>query len=249
MNPIIIAPSILAADFGRLAAEVEALERGGADYIHVDVMDGRFVPNLTIGPPVVAALRRATRLPLDVHLMIEDPDRLLTAFAAAGADVLTVHVEACTHLHRTLQTIHALGKRAGVALNPATPIETVRWVLDQVDQVLLMAVNPGFGGQSFIPATLARLVELKGLLAQQGLLARQGLLAQAGPGAKPGARTPDIEVDGGIDAENIAEVARAGANVLVAGTAILRTPDYGATVATLRRRAVEALSSRAGDGS
>jgi len=234
MNPIIIAPSILAADFGRLAAEVEALEGAGADYIHVDVMDGRFVPNLTIGPPVLAALRRATRLPLDVHLMIEDPDRLLTAFAAAGADVLTVHVEACTHLHRTLQTIHALGKRAGVALNPATPIESVRWVLDQVDQVLLMAVNPGFGGQSFIPATLARLVEL------------QRLLAQVGPAATSGAPTPDIEVDGGIDAENIAEVARAGANVLVAGTAILRTPDYGATVATLRRRAVEALSKQGG---
>ncbi|MBK8482587.1 MAG: ribulose-phosphate 3-epimerase [Proteobacteria bacterium] len=225
MNQIILAPSILSADFGRLAAEVEALERAGADYIHVDVMDGRFVPNLTIGPPVIAALRRATRLPLDVHLMIEQPERLLTEFAAAGADVLTVHVEACTHLHRTLQLIRGLGKRAGVALNPATALESVRWVLDQVDQVLLMSVNPGFGGQAFIPATLGRLVELKRMLAQ---------------GGTPAAATPDIEVDGGIDAENLAEVVRAGANVLVSGTGVLRTPDYRATLSTMRRRAAEA---------
>ena len=228
MQPIIIAPSILAADFGRLAAEVEALERGGADYIHVDVMDGRFVPNLTIGPPVVAALRRATRLPLDVHLMVEDPDRLLADFAAAGADLLTVHVEACPHLHRTLQRIRSLGKRAGVALNPATSLESVRWVLDQVDQILVMSVNPGFGGQSFIPATLARLVELKALL---------GPVA----GRREGAPIPNLEVDGGVDANNVAEIARAGANVLVAGTAILHTPDYGGTIALLRQRASAGL--------
>ena len=214
MAPL-IAPSILAADFGRLGDEVAAVTAAGCDYIHVDVMDGHFVPNITIGPPVVAALRKATGLPLDVHLMISEPDRYLEDFAAAGADLICVHVEACTHLHRTLQRIRDLGKRPAVSLNPATPLEAVHWVLEQVEMVLVMSVNPGFGGQAFIPASLARIRALRRLAADRGL-------------------SIDIEVDGGIVVENVADVVQAGANVLVSGTGIFGTDDYAKTISRMR---------------
>ncbi len=213
-----IAPSILAADFGRLGAEVEAITAAGCDYVHVDVMDGRFVPNLTIGQPVVAALRRHTTLPLDVHLMIEEPERHLESFAEAGADLICVHVEACRHLHRTLQAIRALGKRPAVSLNPATPIEAVEWVLDEVELVLVMSVNPGFGGQRFIPASLAKLRALR---------------------ARALARNLDLEleVDGGIGVENTAAVVAAGATVLVSGTGLFGTRNYAETMAKMRAEA------------
>jgi ribulose-phosphate 3-epimerase len=217
MKPL-IAPSILSADFGRLADEVRALEAAGADYVHVDVMDGRFVPNLTIGPVVVAALRRATKLPLDVHLMIEDPDRYIDDFARAGADLIGVHVEACRHLHRVVQQIRHAGKRPSVTLNPATPFEHVRYVLEDVAQVLVMSVNPGFGGQSFIPNVLPKIRDLRAEIRARGLAV-------------------DIEVDGGIKVDNNAEVARAGANVFVAGSAVFQSPDYAATIAALRKNA------------
>jgi ribulose-phosphate 3-epimerase len=218
MRPIKIAPSILSADFGRLAEEVRAVEAAGADYIHVDVMDGRFVPNLTIGPLVVAAVRKATRLPLDVHLMIEEPDRYLDEFAAAGADLIGVHVEACRHLHRTLEHIRSLGKRASVTLNPHTPVEQVRHVLEDVQQVLVMSVNPGFGGQAFIPNVLPKIRALDEEIAARAL-------------------DVDIEVDGGIKADNVDRVAAAGGNVIVAGSAVFAGPDYRATIAALRRNA------------
>ena len=215
---ILISPSILAADFGRLADEVAAVTAAGCDYVHVDVMDGHFVPNITIGPPVVAALRQVTALPLDVHLMIEEPDRYLDAFASAGADLICVHVEACVQLHRALQRIRDLGKRPAVSLNPATPPEAVYWVLDQVDMVLVMSVNPGFGGQSFIPATLDKVRALRQEILSRGL-------------------EVDIEVDGGIVVDNVAGVTAAGANVLVSGTGIFRTPDYTRTIRAMREAA------------
>jgi ribulose-phosphate 3-epimerase len=215
-KPIRIAPSILAADFGRLHEQLEAMEAAGADYVHVDVMDGSFVPNITIGQPVVAAARRATRLPLDVHLMIRDPDRHIAGFAEAGADLITVHVEACTHLHRTLQTIASLGKRAGVALNPATSLETVRWVLGDADMVLVMSVNPGFGGQKFIDTTLHRLRSVRAMAEEQGA-------------------DVDIQVDGGVVVDNAESIAAAGGNVLVSGTGILGREDWGLAVETMRR--------------
>jgi ribulose-phosphate 3-epimerase len=215
---ILISPSILAADFGRLAEEVKAVADAGCDYIHVDVMDGCFVPNITIGPPVVAALRQATQLPLDVHLMIADPDRYLDDFARAGADLICVHVEACTHLHRTLQRIRDLGKRPAVSLNPATPPEAAHWVLEDVEMVLVMSVNPGFGGQSFIPSSLEKIRALRETISARGL----GV---------------DIEVDGGVVVDNAAEVAGAGANVLVSGTGIFRTPDYAETIRRMRAEA------------
>jgi len=221
MRPLLIAPSILSADFGNLQPQVGMLGRAGCDYIHVDVMDGRFVPNITIGQPVVAALRRATDRPLDVHLMIEQPDRHLQSFADAGADIITVHAEACSHLHRTLQSIRGLGKKAGVALNPATPLDAVRWVLREVDMILLMSVNPGFGGQKFIPATLDKLRQL-----------REMIVAEGGD--------IDVEVDGGIVLENAGKVVEAGANVLVSGTGILATSDCAKTIEDMRRRASEA---------
>ncbi|MBW2733336.1 MAG: ribulose-phosphate 3-epimerase [Deltaproteobacteria bacterium] len=210
-----IAPSILAADFGRLAAEVGALDAAGCDYIHVDVMDGRFVPNITIGQPVVQALSEVTNKPLDVHLMIDEPERYVESFVDAGAALLTVHVEACRHVHRVLQQIKATGARAGLALNPGTPLEAIRWVLEDVDLVLLMSVNPGFGGQSFIPSTLAKLRALRSLLDE-------------------GSISCEVEVDGGIVQDNIAEVHAAGADVFVSGTGILGRADYAATMSAMR---------------
>ena len=215
---ILISPSILAADFGRLAAEVKAVSEAGCDYIHVDVMDGHFVPNITIGQPVVAAVKEATDLPLDVHLMIEEPERYVEDFAAAGADLICVHQEACRHLHRTLQQIRAAGKRPAVSLNPATPLQALEWVLGDVDMVLIMSVNPGFGGQSFIPEALDRVRALRQMITDRGL-------------------TVDIEVDGGVVVDNVAEVAGAGANVLVSGTGIFRTPDYAETIRKMRAQA------------
>jgi ribulose-phosphate 3-epimerase len=217
-RPVRIAPSVLSADFGRLAEEVRAVEAAGADYVHVDVMDGAFVPNLTIGPVVVAAIRRATRLPLDVHLMIEAPERYIDDFARAGADLIGVHVEACRHLHRVLQQIRAAGKRPSVTLNPATPIDHVQHVLSDVDQVLLMSVNPGFGGQAFIPAVLDKAAALRRMIDERGL-------------------DVDIEIDGGIKPDNVAEAARRGVDVFVAGSAIFEAPDYGAVIRSLRQRA------------
>ena len=214
-RPICIAPSILSADFGRLAEEVRAVEAGGADWIHVDVMDGRFVPNLTIGPPVVAALRRATRLPLDVHLMIVEPERYIEDFAQAGADVITVHLEASPHLHRTLQRIRALGKRAGVALNPHTAEEPLRYVLDLLDLVLVMSVNPGFGGQEFIPAVLPKIERIRALLDGAG-------------------REVALEVDGGIRQGTAGRVVAAGADTLVAGSAVFGADDYESAIVALR---------------
>ncbi len=200
-----IAPSILAADFADLGAAVRAAEAAGADYIHVDVMDGHFVPNITLGPPVVAALHRATGLPLDVHLMIKAPERYLADFAHAGAAILTVHVETCPHLHRTIQQIRELGVQPGVTLNPATPLETVREILPYVDQILVMTVNPGFGGQSYIPTMTAKVARLAEMIAAAGLRV-------------------EIEVDGGIDTDTAPEAVRAGARVLVAGTAVFGHP-------------------------
>ena len=210
-----IAPSILAADFAALGDAVRSAEAGGADYIHVDVMDGHFVPNITLGPPIVAALRRCTALPLDVHLMIEAPERYLAAFASAGASILTVHVEACPHLHRTVQQIRELGVHPGVTLNPATSLESVREILPSVDQVLVMTVNPGFGGQRYIPTMTAKIRALAEML-------------RPCPGI-------EIEVDGGVDLNTAGEVASAGATVLVAGTAIFAHPlGVAAGIAELR---------------
>jgi ribulose-phosphate 3-epimerase len=217
-RPIRIAPSILSADFARLGAEVEAIDQGGADYIHVDVMDGHFVPNLTIGPIVVEAVRRVTSRPLDVHLMIEHADRWIGEFARAGADLIGVHAEASPHLHRSIGAIREAGKKAVVVLNPHTPLEAIRWVLPDVSMVLLMSVNPGFGGQRFIASALPKITELRRMIDEQGL-------------------DVDIEVDGGIKLDNVAAVAAAGANVIVSGSGVFGTPDYGATIAELRRRA------------
>jgi ribulose-phosphate 3-epimerase len=214
-RPLLIAPSILSADFTRLGAEIEAIAAGGADYVHVDVMDGHFVPNLTIGPLVVEAVRRVTTLPLDVHLMIENADRWVGEYAKAGADLIGVHAEACPHLHRTIGAIATLGKKPCVVLNPHTPLEAIRWVLPDVAQVLIMSVNPGFGGQSFIESALAKITELRRQIEERGL-------------------DVDIEVDGGIKLDNIARVVAAGANVIVSGSGIFQTPDYGKTIAAMK---------------
>ena len=213
-----IAPSILTADFGRLAAEVAAAEAGGADVIHLDVMDGRFAPNITFGPAVVAAVRAATSLPLDVHLMVEEPERYVTAFAQAGASGITVHLEATRHLHRTVQQIVESGCRAGIALNPATPVETLREISPFVDLVLVMSVNPGYGGQQFIETSTSKLRRVR------------KLLDEFNP-------TCDLEVDGGVSAHNISDVVRNGANVIVVGSAVFNGEGTVADNLALLRKA------------
>jgi ribulose-phosphate 3-epimerase len=218
-RPLVIAPSILAADFAKLGEEVRAVDAAGADWIHVDVMDGHFVPNISFGPDVMKSVRGYTKKPFDVHLMIAPCDPYLEAFAKAGADGITVHVEAGPHVHRSLQAIRALGKRAGVTLNPGTPIESIEPVIDLVDLVLVMSVNPGFGGQKFIPGALEKLRKARALA---------------------GGRPIDIEVDGGVTPENAADVVRAGANALVAGSAVFkdRTPEsYRTHIAAIRQAA------------
>ncbi|MEJ2364703.1 MAG: ribulose-phosphate 3-epimerase [Deltaproteobacteria bacterium] len=218
-----LAPSILSADFSRLGEEVAAVTAAGADYIHVDVMDGHFVPNITIGPLVVEAVRRSTRLPLDVHLMISEPDLYLEEFIKAGADIVGVHAEILPHLHRTIERIKALGAKASVTLNPSTPLVMVEHVLGLVDQVLLMTVNPGFGGQSFIAAVIPKIQALRKIIDERGL-------------------PVELEVDGGINGETIGEAARAGADVFVAGSAVFSTSDYGETLRLFREKIKEALA-------
>jgi len=221
-----IAPSLLSADFGRLAEEVRAVEAAGADLLHVDVMDGRFVPNITIGPPVVAAIRKVATAPLDVHLMIVEPERYIDEFARAGADVITVHAEATPHLQRAVARIRELGKKAGVSLNPSTSLSAVEWVLHDVDMVLIMSVNPGFGGQAFLPSSLAKIELLRSQLGRAGL-------------------NVDIQVDGGIKADNVGEVVSAGANVIVSGSGIFGTPDYRKTIETMRKNIRKAAGTKA----
>jgi ribulose-phosphate 3-epimerase len=221
-----VLPSILSADMSRFGEEIERVKSGGARIIHVDVMDGHFVPNITIGPPVVKSLRRATNLLLDVHLMIEEPDRYIPEFIEAGADVVTVHQEACRHLDRTLNLIQATGIEAGVALNPGTPVESLSAVLDLVDMVLVMSVNPGFGGQKFIPYALAKLRQLDRERQARALDFR-------------------LEVDGGVTPENLQDVVRAGADWIVAGNAVFGAPDPARRVEEMRRSAQEATLSRA----
>jgi ribulose-phosphate 3-epimerase len=213
-----IAPSILSADFAALGAGIAAVERGGADLIHVDIMDGHFVPNLTMGPPVVVSIRKVTKVPLDVHLMIEDPDRYLEAFVRAGAAMITVHLEVLPHLHRTIQHIKELGARAGVAINPSTPVGMLEEIAGDLDHVLVMSVNPGFGGQTFIPRTESKIEAVRALLDRQGSRAA-------------------IEVDGGIDTSNAGLVVSAGAEILVAGSAIFGAPDPERATRELRAAA------------
>jgi ribulose-phosphate 3-epimerase len=212
---VMIAPSILSADFSRLGDEIGAVEEAGADAIHIDVMDGHFVPNLTIGPLIVEAIRPVTGLPLDVHLMIEAPDRYIDAFAKAGASWITVHVEACAHLHRTIQKIKDLGIKAGAVLNPATPPVALEYCLDELDLILVMSVNPGFGGQHFIPSALRKIRVLRRMLADQGL-------------------STTIEIDGGINRGTISGAAAAGADIFVAGSAIFGSKDYKEAIKELK---------------
>ena len=218
LSPVRIAPSILSADFGRLAAEVQALEAAGADLVHVDVMDGHFVPNLTLGPPIVAAIRRATKLPLDVHLMIRDPASSVGQYVDAGADWVSVHAEAATHLQRLVSGLAAAGVRPGVALNPHTPPEALDYVLEDLGFVLVMSVNPGFGGQRFLPSALRKLQALRRRIVARGL-------------------DVELEVDGGVNPARAADVRAAGASVLVAGSAVFGAPDYARAIAALREGA------------
>ncbi len=210
-----IAPSILSADFARLAEEVSRVEAAGADWLHIDVMDGHFVPNLTVGPPIVDALRKVTTLPLDVHLMMTNPDAFIVEFAEAGADYLTVHVETCPHLHRTVQSIKERGVKAGVTLNPATPAVTLSEIVRDADLILIMSVNPGFGGQKFIPSSLQKIAEVRGLIDRT----RSHAL---------------LEVDGGVKPDNADAILAAGADVLVAGSAVFSGDDYAAAITALR---------------
>ncbi len=210
-----IAPSILSADFARLADEVARVESAGADLLHIDVMDGHFVPNLTVGPPIVGALRKVTGLPLDVHLMMTNPDAFIPEFADAGADYLTVHVEACPHLHRTVQSVKERGVKAGVTLNPATSLSTVEEIITEADLLLVMSVNPGFGGQHFIPSVLDKIARARQLIDRSGSRAA-------------------LEVDGGVKVDNAARIIQAGADILVSGSAIFSSPDYGKTIQAMR---------------
>ena len=220
---VMMAPSILAADFAALGAQIAAAERGGADYIHVDVMDGHFVPNLTMGTPIVRSIRKVARVPLDVHLMIEEPDRFVEDFVEAGAAMLSVHVEVLPHLHRTIHFIKSLGARAGVAINPATPVSALEEIAADVDHVLVMSVNPGFGGQTFIPRSESKIQAIRQLLDRRG-------------------NDAPIEVDGGVDLTTVGRVVAAGASILVAGHAIFGTPDPERATRELRRAAEAALA-------
>jgi ribulose-phosphate 3-epimerase len=215
---VLIAPSILSADGGRLHEEIAAVEKAGADWIHIDVMDGHFVPNITMGPAIISALRKTTKLPLDVHLMIENPENYIESFARAGADIITVHVEAASHLHRTIDIIKKAGKKSGVSLNPATPLTQIEEILPNIDLLLIMSVNPGFGGQQFIKTTLPKIIKARKML---NTLSNKPLL----------------EVDGGVNLQNIASIARAGADVLVAGASIFGTDDYQKTISALKAAA------------
>ncbi len=218
-RPLVIAPSILSAHFAQLGEEVRAVEAAGADWIHVDVMDGHFVPNISIGPAVVQAIRPVSKKPFDVHLMISPCDPYLEAFAKAGSDIITVHVESGPHVHRSLQAIRALGKKVGVTLNPGTPVSTLENLIDLVDLILVMSVNPGFGGQSFIKSQIDKVAAVRALC---------------------GGRPIDIEIDGGVTPENAADVVRAGANALVAGSAVFKGGDYKSNIAAIRRAALSA---------
>lgn len=212
-----IAPSILSADFSRLGEEIKAAEKAGADFIHIDVMDGHFVPNITIGPLVVKAVKKVATIPLDVHLMIESPDRYIKEFADSGADIITVHAEASVHLHRSIQNIKECGVKAAVSINPATPLNCIEFILPLVDMVLLMSVNPGFGGQKFIPEVLPKIKELKRIIVDNKFKA-------------------EIEVDGGVTIDNVAEVHKAGADIVVMGNAFYNSKDYAETVRIVRER-------------
>ena len=213
-----IAPSILSADFSNLAADIIKVEEAGCDLLHIDVMDGHFVPNITLGPPIIKSLKGKTTMPFDVHLMIENPDKYIRDFIDAGADIITVHSEACIHLHRTIQNIKALGAKAAVSLNPATSLTDIEYVLEDLDMVLIMTVNPGFGGQSFIPNMLTKIKKLKKMIDEKNL-------------------NVDVQVDGGIGPNNIHLVTEAGANIIVAGSAIFNSKDIKATVAQMRQNA------------
>lgn len=212
-----IAPSILSADFARLGDEIIKIDKAGADLVHIDVMDGRFVPNITIGPPIIKALRRVTDLPFDVHLMMEDADKYIESFVEAGADIITVHAEATFHLHHTIQKIKQLGIKASVALNPATSLQAIEWILEDLDMVLIMSVNPGFGGQKYIEAATQKIKALRDMLVKRGIKI-------------------DIEVDGGIGIDNINEITKAGANVIVSGSTIFNSPDTSKIIKELREK-------------